>query len=451
MTGPSFPSIAPSQVAGAPRESPLAGFGEFFAMLLQQRQQIAQQREQLALERQRTEASVKAAGTQDAAAKLEIKQRLEAMDRTDAELAAKDFVEEAYARTVMAPGGINEGNLNAARVRLVQEGKSLGMPLHTLLGAFDARVNQNQELAANIVQRRSNVVAADVAEATKADVIEQRKLGTENARLAIEVNRQQKAMNALALAFPGERTSQALSAWQQSGEPYGKFRKMYGLRSIEGGIGDTEVFAGGSGAAGGAAQRTAEATGTQILLANTLINKAAAKPTLWTKLRISSGQGTFGRVLDEMLAAGSSPEQQQLAQGALMFGAAFGRWVSGQASSEREAQRLANIIIEPSSADRATRAQYRAVRESITQIIVQSAAGQLTPTMAADLVVEQLGQLQLSPKQRAELEKIKVDAARYERTGKLVGTPNPRDSIVPKSQAEIQLQGYGITIAPKAP
>lgn len=449
MTAPNFGSITPAQLVQTPQ--PRSNFGETAQLLMaimQGREQLAMRRQELELERQRTEASIAEGAERTAGAKEERKRAQIEFEQKQMDLEARDIVATAMGGLTTVPGGITPEAIEKLRVDLIQKHKK-----HApwISAAVTQQARGIDEMRAAIAQRRTEEVRADVAEKTKQDEIEAKKLGVDNARLAIEINQQQKRMNAMELAYPGSRTAQAVQAWQQGGEPFGKYRKLFGVPAIAGGIGDTEVFVDGSATGSGTAQRTAEATGTQILLANTLINNAAVKPTLWTKLRISSGQGTFGRFLDEALAAGSSPEQQQLAQGALLFGAAFGRWVSGQASSEREAQRLANIIIEPSSADDATRAQYRAVRESITQIIVQSSQGQLTPTIAADLVTEQLGKLQLSPAQRKELEKIKADAARYEKTGKLVGTPSPRDSVVPKSQAEIQLQGYGITIAPRAP
>ena len=430
MTSPvNFGNFSPPQVVPARDE----GWGDLARILVsvaQGRQQIAARRDELALQRDKFKHDVEMD-------KPEKERRLKELERASNATEAADIVAQRLPGLLLAPGDRAE-NLTKLRVELIQGNRKLA-PF--ISAALDAQVKGLEDAATGIAQRRTAESTARVTTETEPERIAKPKVDLAASRVVLETARIEQGLEQLRKDRDPQRIQTALAAWEFV-PTWAGARKVAGL--APGGIPDNAVRPKDAGA-GGARMQDLAAIGQLATLGNAMIEAVPDAPVLLSKLRMSAGQGPLGTLMSEGAAALTSPAQRQLVQGYLMLGTAFGKYITGQQSSEREAQRLINITAEPSSADPATREQYRLVRRGIVSIINQASQGQLTPSAAAALIAEQANTLQLSPAIRRQLEQMKAEAARYERTGQPIGKTD--SGRIPLTPADALISGR-VRVAP---
>lgn len=401
MTAPiNFPSISAPQLVDS--RSQLEGLGEFMLALQQGRQQIAQARERLALERQRTEDQLKNSEENRSASAEDRKRAKDKFDQEQRVLDAADLVHGKLAE-LRATGQWAPEHINKAFVGLVQSNKKLADEIGSV---FWPSVGKQEQAVTEIAQRRSAEVAANVAEQTERTTVEGARTALANARVALNINQIQQGLLTLQQQRDPSRVAVAENLFAR-GIPWGQAREAAGL--APGGIPDDAVL---PGAGTGGAQATAMAPiASMFKLGKTMVDAAGNSGlTDLSAFRLTTRIQTLDLALNKL----TSPEQRQQVQGFRLMGTAFGRYISGQQSTDREALRLMNILAVLKSDDTETRAQKRAVVDIIGNVIDAAAQGTMSPVAAMDMIIGAARERGMSGRALELMRQQRADAARFE-------------------------------------
>lgn len=385
------------------------------------RQRIAMEKQRITLEAQRTEADVAQSTQATAESKQRVKNQQLEFEEKMADLEAADIAAQHFSGLVTMPGGITQENVIAARTSLVASVDP--KMLSRVLAKFEPTVNNATQTLTSIAQQRTARTQARVSEAVAPAAIS-------------EANSRAAAANSdailadLRVKRDPARVDAAVQIAMRGRVPWTIARQAAGLGP--GGMPEEFVFPQDKSAA----QSQLEPIAQLATLGNSILESVGDIPVTEAGAVLRQ---TNSALVDMALNRLVSPQQRQLVQGYRMLGSAFGRYISGQQSTDREALRLMNMLATSPGDDPNTRQQKHFVRNAVVATLNQAAQGLIDPVQAMDTIIEAASSVGASPALLKELRQQRGDAMKFRRTNAglsransaMRGTAaNPVDSLV---------------------
>lgn len=376
MTAPNFGNIQTPQFIPAPqRQNQLAEFGQLFATIVQNREQLAQQRERMAMERERLDADLEMD-------KLQKKEKLAKLEQDEKIIGARNIVvTEALPALASMPGGITPEAVEQERMRLIKAyGKDFGTHISTALNEGVAGL---EAVRAGIAERRANVVRADVAETTKDDAIAQADLGTQRGRIDVETARIQNATAKLdndltrlrTQGYDVQKLAEARNFAMTSGLPWGRVAKEFGLPVKAGGLSPDFVFP-------VAEDKDATKAAADAQTASDLLSVASAQLTAMPDIGVGTAAYTqlttekfLGIPVDPLAPAFTSDKEKQLVGPYATITTNLVKLQHGARGTNFDAQQTIRQIVVRDSDPAKTKADKRLMIQLLPIVFRASASG----------------------------------------------------------------------------